>query len=163
MVDVADLVKLVDDALADEPPATLAEGGIIRRGFRADLDDLRDRSSQAKEYIAGLERTERERTGISSLKVGYNKVFGYYVEITKSKLSKVPADYIRKQTLVNAERFVTPALKEYEETALSADEKIAALEREIFVELRGELAGHVERLNRIAAAAAELDVMAVKD
>ncbi len=160
LVDVADLVKLVDDALADEPPATLAEGGIIRRGFRADLDDLRDRSAQAKEYIAGLERSERERTGISSLKVGYNKVFGYYVEITKANLKKVPADYIRKQTLVNAERFVTPTLKEYEETALSADEKIAALEREIFVELRAELAGHVERLSRVAAAAAELDVMA---
>ena len=160
LVDVADLVKLIDDALADEPPATLADGGIIRRGFRPELDDLRDRSAQAKEYIAGLERTERERTGISSLKVGYNKVFGYYVEVTKANQDKVPADYIRKQTLVNAERFVTPALKEYEETALSADEKIAALEREIFVELRGELAGHVERLNRVAAAAAELDVMA---
>jgi DNA mismatch repair protein MutS len=160
LVDVADLVKLVNDALADEPLATLAEGGIIRRGFRADLDDLRDRSSQAKEYIAGLERTERERTGVSSLKVGYNKVFGYYVEVTKANLEKVPADYIRKQTLVNAERFVTPTLKEYEETALSADEKIAALEREIFVDLRAELGRHVERLTRVAGAAAELDVMA---
>jgi DNA mismatch repair protein MutS len=160
LVDVSDLVKLVDDALADEPPASLAEGGIIRRGFNAELDDLRDRSSQAKEYIAGLERTERQRTGIASLKVGYNKVFGYYVEVTKANLGKVPADYIRKQTLVNAERFVTPTLKEYEETALSADEKIAALEREIFVELRAELARHVERLSRVAAAAAELDVLA---
>jgi DNA mismatch repair protein MutS len=160
LVDVADLVKLVDDALADEPPASLAEGGIIRRGFNAELDDLRDRSSQAKEYIAGLERTERERTGIGSLKVGYNKIFGYYVEVTKPNLDKVPTDYIRKQTLVNAERFVTPTLKEYEETALSADEKIAALEREIFVELRAELARHVERLSRVAAAAAELDVVA---
>ncbi|MEE8639342.1 MAG: DNA mismatch repair protein MutS, partial [bacterium] len=136
------------------------EGGIIRRGFRADLDDLRDRSAQAKEYIAGLERTERKRTGISSLKVGYNKVFGYYVEVTKANLEKVPADYIRKQTLVNAERFVTPTLKEYEETALSADEKIAALEREIFVDLRAELGRHVERLTRVAGAAAELDVTA---
>ncbi len=160
LVDVADLVKLIEDAVADDPPATLAEGGIIRRGFRADLDDLRDRSAQAKEYIAGLERTERERTGIASLKVGYNKVFGYYVEVTKPNLGKVPRDYIRKQTLVNAERFVTPTLKEYEETALSADEKIAALEREIFVELRAELARHVSRLNRVAGAVAELDVMA---
>ncbi len=160
LVDVADLAALIGDALADEPPATVAEGGIIRRGFRADLDDLRDRSAQAKEYIAGLEHSERERTGVASLKVGYNKVFGYYIEVTKPNLAKVPPDYIRKQTLVNAERFVTPALKEYEETALSADEKIAALEREIFVELRAELARHVERLNRVAGAVAELDVMA---
>jgi DNA mismatch repair protein MutS len=160
LVDVSDLVKTIDDALTDDPPAALAEGGIIRRGFRPDLDDLRDRSSQAKEYIAGLERTERERTGISSLKVGYNKVFGYYVEVTKPNLDKVPADYIRKQTLVNAERFVTPELKEYEETALSADERIAALEREVFVELRAELARHVSRLNAVAAAVAEIDVAA---
>jgi DNA mismatch repair protein MutS len=160
LVDVSDLVTTIGDALADDPPATLAEGGIIRRGFRPDLDDLRDRSAQAKEYIAGLERTERERTGIASLKVGYNKVFGYYVEVTKPNLEKVPADYIRKQTLVNAERFVTPALKEYEEAALSADERIAALEREIFVELRAELARHVSRLNRVGRAVAEIDVAA---
>jgi DNA mismatch repair protein MutS len=118
------------------------------------------RRPQAKEYIAGLERTERERTGIASLKVGYNKVFGYYLEITKTKLAQAPADYVRKQTLANAERFITPELKEYEETALSADEKIAALEREIFVELRAELASHVARLNRVAAALAQLDVLA---
>jgi len=160
LVDVGDLVRLVEEALADDPPATLTEGGIIRRGFRPDLDDLRDRSAQAKEYIAGLERTERERTGIASLKVGYNKVFGYYLEITKTNLAKAPADYIRKQTLANAERFITPELKEYEETALSADEKIAALEREVFVELRTELASHVARLNRVAAALAQLDVLA---
>jgi DNA mismatch repair protein MutS len=160
LVDVADLVEKIDAALEDEPPATLAEGGIIRRGFRPDLDDLRDRSAQAKEYIAGLERTERARTGISSLKVSYNKVFGYYVEVTRPNLAKVPADYIRKQTLVNAERFVTPELKEYEETALSADERIAALEREVFVELRAELAGHVSRLGRVAGALAEIDVAA---
>ncbi|UCH77616.1 MAG: DNA mismatch repair protein MutS [Candidatus Coatesbacteria bacterium] len=160
LVDVADLVQLVEEALADDPPATLTEGGIIRRGFRAELDDLRDRSAQAKEYIASLERTERERTGIASLKVGYNKVFGYYLEITKANLAKAPADYVRKQTLANAERFITPELKEYEDTALSADEKIAALEREIFVELRAELATHVARLNRVAAAMAQLDVLA---
>jgi DNA mismatch repair protein MutS len=160
LVDVADLVEKIDAALEDEPPATLAEGGIIRRGFRSDLDDLRDRSAQAKEYIAGLERTERARTGISSLKVSYNKVFGYYIEVTRPNLAKVPADYIRKQTLVNAERFVTPELKEYEETALSADERIAALEREVFVELRAELAGHVSRLGRVAGALAEIDVAA---
>jgi DNA mismatch repair protein MutS len=160
LVDVGDIVEVIETALADDPPATLAEGGIIRPGYRPELDDLRDRSSRAKEFIAALEQTERERTGIASLKVGYNKVFGYYVEITKTHQDKVPADYIRKQTLVNAERFITPELKEYEETALSADEKIAALERDVFFELRKELAGHVERLELVAGAIAELDVMA---
>jgi len=160
LVDCGDLVALVAAALTDEPPAAAAEGGFIRRGFRADLDDLRDRSSQAKSYIAGLERAERERTGIGSIKVGYNKVFGYYLEVSKANAGRVPADYIRKQTLVNGERYVTPALKEYEEVALSADEKIAALEREVFAELRAELGRHLPRVLGVAAAAAELDVLA---
>ena len=160
LVDVADLVALIAAALVDEPPAALTEGGIIRPGFHAALDDLRDRSAQAKNYIAALERTERDRTGINSLKVGYNRVFGYYLEVSKTNLAKVPAEYIRKQTLTNGERFVTPELKTYEETALSADEKITALEREAFVALRDDLAAHIGRLQRVADGVATLDAVA---
>lgn len=160
LVNVEDLAQLITEALVDDPPATTAEGGFIRHGFRAELDDLRDRSAQAKTYIASLEKVERERTGISSLKVAFNRVFGYYIEVTKPNLDKVPADYIRKQTLVNCERFITPALKEYEEVALSADEKIAALEKEVFKELCGNLAGHMRRLRTVAEAVAALDVLA---
>ncbi len=131
----------LEHALVDDPPAVFSEGGVIRSGYNAELDELRDLAGSGKEWIARLQTSERERTGIPSLKVGYNKVFGYYLEVTKPHLSKIPDDYIRKQTLVNAERFITPALKEEEEKILRAEEKMAELERRLFEELRDYVAG----------------------
>lgn len=145
-------------AIADEPPATLATPGIIRPGFRSELDELVERSRYAKDWIANLERTERERLDIKSLKVGYNKVFGYYIEITNTHSSKAPADYIRKQTLANAERYITPDLKEYEALVLNADERRLDIEQQLFGELCIEIARHAPDLLRLAAALAELDV-----
>ncbi len=123
-------------AIAEEPPANLADGGTIRAGFHAELDELRDISRNSRQYIAEIETRERARTGIQSLKVRFNNVFGYYIEISKANLHHAPSDYERKQTLVNAERFTTPELKELESKILDAEEKMLALEREIFQELR---------------------------
>jgi DNA mismatch repair protein MutS len=145
-------------AIADEPPPNLADGGTIRAGFHAELDDLRDISRNSRQYIADIELRERARTGIGSLKVRFNNVFGYYIEISKSNLQHAPADYERKQTLVNAERFTTPELKELESKILDAEEKMLALEREIFQELRLFAAQHASRIRQSAAAIAELDV-----
>lgn len=133
---LSDVVAKIDGVLEDAPPTLLSQGGVIRMGVDEDLDELRSVSSGGKSWIAGLEKTEKEKTGIPSLKIGYNKVFGYYLEITKTHLAKVPDSYIRKQTLVNAERFVTPELKEYEERILNADESIQRIEARIFDELR---------------------------
>ena len=123
-------------AIAEEPPANLADGGTIRDGFHAELDELRDISRNSRQYIAQIETRERARTGIQSLKVRFNNVFGYYIEISKANLHLAPSDYERKQTLVNAERFTTPELKELESKILDAEEKMLALEREIFQQLR---------------------------
>jgi DNA mismatch repair protein MutS len=147
-------------AIADEPPATLATPGIIRHGYRAELDELVDRSRYAKDWIANLERTERERLDIKSLKVGYNKVFGYYIEITNTHGSKAPAEYIRKQTLANAERYITPDLKEYEALVLNADERRLEIEQGLFAEIGSEVAAHAGDLLMLAASLAELDVYA---
>jgi DNA mismatch repair protein MutS len=144
-------------AIADEPPATLATPGIIRPGYRSELDELVERSRYAKDWIANLERTERERLDIKSLKVGYNKVFGYYIEITNTHGGKVPADYIRKQTLANAERYITPDLKEYEALVLNADERRLDIEQQLFSEICSEVATHAAELLALAAALAELD------
>ena len=130
------LVKVLHDAIEDDPPPTLVEGGVIRKGYNQELDDLRSIAFSGKDWIAKLQAAERERTGISSLKVGYNNVFGYYIEITNTHKEKVPADYLRKQTLTNAERYVTPELKEYEDKVLHAEEKILALETKVFNEIR---------------------------
>ena len=130
------LVKLIHDAIEDDPPASLGEGGVIRKGHNKELDDLRSIAFSGKDWIARLQTDERQRTGISSLKVGYNTVFGYYIEITNTHKDKIPADYIRKQTLTNAERYITPELKEYEEKVLHAEEKILSLETKIFNEVR---------------------------
>ena len=119
-------------AIAEEPPANLADGGTIRAGFHAELDELRDISRNSRQYIAQIETRERGRTGIQSLKVRFNNVFGYYIEISKANLHLAPADYERKQTLVNAERFTTPELKELESKVLDAEDKMLTLEREIF-------------------------------
>ena len=145
-------------AIAEEPPATLADGGTIRPGYNTGLDDLRDLSRNSRQYIAQIESREKARTGIQSLKVRFNNVFGYYIEISKSNLHLAPPDYERKQTLVNAERFTTPELKELESKILDAEEKILALEREIFHEVRQFAADHALRVRQTAAAIAELDV-----
>ncbi|RPI02449.1 MAG: DNA mismatch repair protein MutS, partial [Calditrichaeota bacterium] len=130
------LVERLQSAIVDNPPLSITEGGFIKRGYHQDLDKLREIAYSGKDWIARLQQDERQKTGISSLKVNYNKVFGYYIEITKPNLSRVPSYYVRKQTLVNAERFITQDLKEYEEKILGAEEKMAALEYDLFIELR---------------------------
>lgn len=156
---LTDVASDIEKTLVDEPPLSIKEGGFIRDGVSKELDQLRDISGGGKDSIAKIEVKERGRTGISSLKVKYNKVFGYYIEITNAHKDKVPADYIRKQTLVNAERYITPELKEYEEKVLSAEERIKALEYGIFIELRERVAGHSERITKTASALAALDVL----
>jgi len=145
-------------AIADEPPANLSDGGTIRSGFDAALDELRDISQNSRTYLVQIEQRERARTGIASLKVRFNNVFGYYIEISKSNLHLAPPDYQRKQTLVNAERFTTPELKELEVKILEAEERSLAIEREIFEQLRVLSSSHAARIKSTAAAVAELDV-----
>ena len=135
-----EVVRTLHEAVEEDPPLSLADGGVIRKGFNAELDELRALAFSGKDWIAKLQQQERQRTGIPSLKVGYNNVFGYYIEITNTHKDKVPAEYIRKQTLTNAERYVTPELKEYEEKVLHAEEKILALETRLFNELRAAVA-----------------------
>jgi DNA mismatch repair protein MutS len=154
----ADILSMLEAAFAEEPPATLATPGIIRPGYSAELDELLEKSRHAKDWIANLERTERERLDIKSLKVGYNKVFGYYIEITNPHAHKTPTDYIRKQTLTNAERYITPDLKEYEALVLNADERRLEIEQQIFRELCQQVAGAYRDLLRLAQSIAELDV-----
>ena len=153
-------LDLIGGALSDDPPAALATPGIIRPGYSAELDDLVHRSRHAKEWIASLERSERERLDIKSLKVGYNKVFGYYIEVTSSHLAKVPPEYIRKQTIANGERYITPDLKEYESLVHNADERRLEIEQAIFKNLCAQIAAHRDDLLCLAAALAELDVTA---
>ncbi|MEM7786318.1 MAG: DNA mismatch repair protein MutS [Bacteroidota bacterium] len=153
-------VEAVTAALVDEPPATLQNGGAIRPGFSEELDKLRDIAGSGKEYLTELQAREATRTGIPSLKVGYNKVFGYYLEVTNAHKEKAPDEWIRKQTLVNAERYITPELKEYEETILTAQEKIVEIENRLFTELRDAVAEAVEPVQANARALAALDVVA---
>ncbi len=155
-----EVLTLLESALVDEPPASLATPGLIRAGFDAELDNLIERSRHAREWIANLEQVERQRLDIKSLKVGYNKVFGYYIEVTKSNLDKVPADYIRKQTIANGERYITPDLKEYETLVLNADERRLEIEQHLFGELCVQVAAHGVKLLQLAHALAELDVFA---
>ena len=156
---VEDVAALVSAALVEEPPVSLREGGLIQDGFDAELDELRTISREGKGWIARLEGDERQRTGISSLKVRYNKVFGYYIEVTKTHLDKVPEDYERKQTLANAERYITPTLKEYESKVLGAEERLTALEYELFIEVRQQVAACGERVQETARTLAQLDVL----
>ena len=158
--ELPDVAKLILDAVADEPPLNLTDGGTIRAGFHAELDELRDLSRNGRQYIAQIEARERQRTGIHSLKVRFNNVFGYYIEITRANLHLAPADYERKQTLANAERFTTPELKDYERKVLDAEEKILALEKELFADVRKSVAAEAQRIRASAAAIAELDVTA---
>jgi DNA mismatch repair protein MutS len=155
-----DLGELLNKSISDEPPFALADGGVIRDGYHAELDELRSLSKNSKTYLASVEARERERTGIGSLKVRFNKVFGYYIEISKANLHLVPKDYDRKQTLVGAERFVTPELKEYEEKILTAEEKILEIEKNVFQQVRNHIAEEARRVRQTAAAIAEFDVLA---
>jgi DNA mismatch repair protein MutS len=157
---IPDLVGFIARAIVDDPPATLKDGGVIRDGFHAELDAIRRAQREGKQWIAELEMRERERTGIPSLKVGYNAVFGYYIEVSKPHLSKVPADYLRKQTTVNGERFITPELKEMEAQITGAEERALILEQELFSMVREEVALHAPEILDIARAVAELDVLA---
>ncbi len=152
--------ELLEEAIADDPPATLAHVGVIRDGYSEKLDDVLDSSRKAREWIANLEAKERERTGIKNLKVGYNKVFGYYIEITKANTARAPEDYIRKQTLVNAERYITPEMKEYEAQVLTAEDRIREIETELFREVCRKVGDQAPKLLGTARALGRLDVLA---
>ncbi len=153
-----DIYSLIDHAIVEEPPITIREGGMIQEGFDETIDSLRHAKTEGKNWLASLEEEDRERTGIKNLRIKYNKVFGYYFEVTNSYLSLVPDDYIRKQTLTNAERFTTPRLKELEDTILNAEDKLYSLEYDMFCKIRDSIAAEVERIQKTAKAVAALDV-----
>lgn len=157
--DLADLRGLVADAISDEPPIQLSDGGTIRDRYSPELDELRGLAHTSKQFIAQLESRERQRTGIASLKIRFNNVFGYFIEISKSNLRNAPEHYERRQTLTNAERFTIPELKEYEAKVLGAEERILALETEIFTNVRSRIAEHIKRLQAVARSVAFLDVL----
>ncbi|MGQ9497525.1 MAG: DNA mismatch repair protein MutS [Desulfotomaculales bacterium] len=154
-----DVADLLERALVDDPPVGVRDGGLIRDGYNAEVDRLRSVGSEGRDWLCAFEAQERERTNIRSLKVGYNRVFGYYIEVTKPNLHLVPPDYKRRQTLANAERFTTEALKQYEDRILAAEERLAALEYELFLELRQKVVEQLERLQRTARAVAQLDAL----
>ncbi len=155
-----DVCELIEKALVDDPPVSLKEGGLVREGYDEQLDQYIHASRDGKSWIASMEAREKKRTGINSLKVGFNKIFGYYLEITKANLASAPDDYIRKQTLVNGERFITEELKEYETLVLEAQEKRVELEYDLFVGLRTEAAKQTRRIKQTAGVIAELDILA---
>ena len=158
--ELSDLRARIDKTIVPEPPISLSDGGVIASGVDKELDDLRDLSRHSKQFLAQIEQRERQRTGIASLKVKFNSIFGYYIEISKPNLHLAPRDYERKQTLVNAERFTTPELKEYESKILDAQEKIIEIERRLFAELRSAISGEARRIRQTALALAEVDVLA---
>ena len=155
-----DIYHLIDDAIVEEPPILTKEGGIIKEGFHETIDTLRAAKTDGKKWLAELEEEDRERTGIKNLRIKYNKVFGYYFEVTNSYKNMVPEDYIRKQTLTNAERYTTPRLKELEDSILNAEDKLYALEYDLFCEIRDAIFAEIERIQQTAKAIAELDVFA---
>lgn len=155
-----DLYGLITNAICEEPPILIREGGIIKEGFDEDIDHLRKAKTDGKTWLAQLEEADRERTGIKNLKIKYNKVFGYYFEVTNSFKNMVPEDYVRKQTLVNAERYTTPKLKELEDTILNAEDKLNTLEYDMFCKIRDDIAAQLERIQKTAKAVARLDVFA---
>ena len=155
-----DICTMIDAGIVDEPPFTVKEGGLIKAGYSRELDDLKASIHDAQQWIASLETTEKERTGIKNLRVGFNKVFGYYIEVTKSNYDLVPDDYIRKQTLVNCERFITPQLKETERLVLNAEAEINRLEYELFCDMRDKLKGYIAEIQSTSRAVADLDVLA---
>ncbi|MCU1299339.1 MAG: mismatch repair protein MutS [Acidobacteriaceae bacterium] len=158
--ELTDLRQRIDQTIVPEPPISLNDGGVIANGVNQELDELRDLSRNSKQFLAQIEQREKQRTAIGSLKVKFNSVFGYYLEVSKANLHLVPADYERKQTLVNAERFTTPELKEYESKILDAQEKIVEIERKLFAELRSTIAGEARRIRQTALALAEVDLLA---
>ncbi len=160
LTELPDIGKMINGAIDDEPAVSTREGGMIRRGFSAELDELRDAAGKGRQWLAEFQAAEQERTGIKSLKVRFNQVFGYFIEITNSNLSMVPEHYTRKQTMANAERFITPELKEYENKILGAQERAVALEFELFAQIRDEVVKHIDEIQRNARAAAEADVLA---
>jgi len=151
--------ELIEQAIEDDPPVNIADGGVIRSGYSEELDELRGLASDAKKTIAGFEKNERDRTGIGSLHIKFNNVFGYFIEVSKSNLAKVPEDYERRQTLANAERFTTPQLKEWESKVLGAEERISELEPRLFREIRSKATGRTRQLQSTARALATLDVL----
>ncbi len=153
-----DLYELIESSVLEEPPVTIREGNIIKDGYHEEVDRFRKAKTEGKSWLAKIETKERERTGIKNLRIKYNKVFGYYLEVTNSYKDLVPEDYIRKQTLTNAERYITPELKELEDTILGAEEKLTALEYELFTDIRDRIAAEVLRIQRTAKAVARLDV-----
>ena len=159
LLDMSKLVDLIEKAIKDEVPAIVRDGGMIRDGYNAELDELRSINTEGKGFIADMQKREIERTGISSLKIKYNKVFGYYIEISNANLANAPEDYMRKQTLVNAERFITPELKEYEEKVLNSIDRICELEYELFYGVRMKVVEHIVEIKRIAGAVGRLDVI----
>jgi len=154
-----DIISLIEESIVEEPPLTVKDGGIIKDGYNKDLDELRKLFRRGKDWLTDLEQKERERTGIKSLKVGYNTVFGYYIEVSKSNISLVPKDYIRKQTLVNSERYITPQLKEIEEKVLTAEEKSFSLEYELFVDVRDKVSRYVRELKEKAICIGIIDAI----
>ncbi len=159
LADNNDIITLIERAIVEEPPLSVSEGGIIRSGFSAELDQVKDVSQNGRKWLAEMEQRERRRTGISTLKVGYNKATGYYIEVSNGQLNRVPQDYMRRQTLSNCERYITSDLKEYESTILNAQERINKLESEFFAQLRADIAVHAsERIVDTAHALAEIDV-----
>jgi DNA mismatch repair protein MutS len=157
--EMADVREMIARGIADDPPAMANDPGVIRRGFNAELDELHDITKQGRQIIASMEERERKRTGIGSLKIRYNQVFGFYIEISKPNLHLAPADYERKQTLVNAERFTSTELKEHERKVLSAEERVLEIERRLYMEIREAIAREAGRLRRVAAGIAQLDVL----
>lgn len=157
---LSDICTLIENSILDEPPVTIREGGIIKDGFDENIDILRHAKTEGKDWLAKLEEEDRERTGIKNLKIRYNKVFGYYYEVTNSFKNQVPEDYIRKQTLANAERYTNARLKELEDTILNAEDKLYGLEYDMFCKIRDAIAGEMERIQRTAKAIARLDVFA---
>lgn len=154
-----DIYQIIEKAIVDDPPFSIKEGGIIKHGYSNELDELKDSIKDAQQWISNLDVIEREKTGIPNLKVGYNKVFGYYLDVTKSHLDKVPENYIRKQTLTNSERYITPELKETEALVLNAEGKINNKEYELFVSLRDEIKKHIRRIQNTSKAVSTLDVL----
>ena len=153
------LIKFIKTKINEDSPATLKQGGVIARGINSELDKLRSMAKDGSEWITQLQSSERERTGIASLKIGYNKIFGYYIEVTKTHLEKVPSEYIRKQTLVNAERYIIPELKEYEEKILSAEEKLSEIENRLFQELCREILCEANSIQKNAESLKKLDIL----
>ena len=160
MPDLTELINLITQTLEDDPPAQVSDGGYIRVGYHEELDELREIASGGRTWVANLQAEEREKTGITSLKVGYNRAFGYYIEVSKANQDKVPEYFVRKQTLVNAERYITPELKDWEAKILGADERAKEFERDLFAELREKVAKWVELVQRTALAVAAVDVLA---